>query len=129
MDMIIIDHKADIISYMAAATLDECKIESMTCMALASLCVIISLRSRAEYRTAGIFARAKFRGIACYCFERIFRCFNFRAFSTWRPYPHQLISNFTANIFAVPDLSAKNAKFCTMLKFPGIRYTALTIPV
>jgi hypothetical protein len=29
----------------------------------------------------------------------------------------------------VPDLSAKNAKFCTMLKFPGIRYTALTIPV
>jgi hypothetical protein len=122
-------HKADIISYMAAATLDGCKIESMTCMALASLCAIISLRSRAEYRTAGIFARAKFRGIACYCFERICRGFNFRAFSTWRPYPHRLISNFAVNIVVVPDLSMKNAKFCTTLKFPGIQYTALTTSV
>jgi hypothetical protein len=29
----------------------------------------------------------------------------------------------------VPDLSMKNAKFCTTLKFPGIQYTALTTSV
>ncbi len=54
--------------------------------------------------------------------ENIFVSFNFRTFFTWRPYLHRSISNFAVHIFTVPDLSAKNAKFCTMLKFPAIRY-------
>jgi hypothetical protein len=47
--------------------------------------------------------------------EEIFFGFKFRAFSTWRPY---LTSNFTVHIFAPPDLSAKNMKFCTTRNFP-----------
>ena len=35
------------------------------------------------------------------------------------------VKNFVVFIFTVADLSAKTAKFCTMRKFPAIRYFSL----
>ena len=76
---------------------------------------------RTNYRKREIFAGANSHGIACQPFRRNFRGFNFRVAARAAPYALYYaitlpppIQFFAVLIFTAADLSAKNAKFCTM---------------
>ena len=70
-----------------------------------------------------IFAGAKFRGIACQPLRRNFRGFDFCACTIATVHVTVCtVQTFVVLILAAANLSAKNAKFCTMQKFPAMRY-------